>query len=104
MHREPAEIGIGSSDHPLQKKSRQSKVPMRLFDPHEDCLEPNDEGNDDEMEPPGTPHDSGDEHTVDGQETFPGAARVRSTGSLDLTFLVDDVCVPMKIKKIVGIY
>ena len=84
MARELVGTCIGSSDHPLQKKSRQSKVPMRLFDPHEDCLEANGEGNDDEMEhnhdmehddemePPGTPHDSGDEHTVDGQENFPG--------------------------------
>ena len=75
--------GIGSGDHRLQKKSHQSKVPMRLFDLHEDCLEFNDEGHDDEMEhdhdmedddemePPGTPHDSGDEHTVDGHENFP---------------------------------
>ena len=56
---------------------------MRLF---QDCLETNDEGNDDEMghdhdmehddemEPPGTPHAAGDEATIDGQETFPGAA------------------------------
>lgn len=116
--REPAKTGIGSSDHPLHKKARQSKVPMRLF---EDCLEANDEGNDDEMghddemehdhdmehddemEPPGTPHDAGDEATVDGQETFPGAARVKSTGSLDVTFLVDEACVPMKIQKMAGI-
>jgi len=116
--REPANTGVGSSDHLLQKKARQSKVPMRLFEdcPHEDCLEANDDGNDDEMEhdhdmehddemePPGTPHDSGDEHTVDGQETFPGAARVKSTGSLDVAFLVDETCVPMKIQKIAGIF
>ena len=80
--REPPKTGIGSSDHPLHKKDRQSKVPMRIF---EDFLEANDEGNDDEighdhdmehddeMEPPGTPHDAGDEATVDGHETFPGA-------------------------------
>jgi hypothetical protein len=111
--REPAKTGIDSSDHPLHKKARRSKVPMRLF---EDCLEANDEGNDDEMEhdhdmehddemePPGTPHDTGDEPTVDGQETFPGAARVKSTGSLDVAFLVDHACVPMKIQKIAGIF
>ena len=108
--REPAKTGIGSSDHPLQKKDRQSKVPMRLFDPLEVCIESIDEGNDDEMEhgdemePARTPHDSGDEHTVDGQENFPGEARVRGTRSLDVTFLVDDSCVPMKIQKIAGIF
>ena len=111
--REPAKTGIGSSDHPLHKKAHQSKVPMRLF---EDCLEANDEGNDDEMEhdhdmehddemePPRTPHDAGDEPTVDGQETFLGAARVKNTGSLDVTLLVDEECVPMKIKKMAGIF
>ena len=57
----------------------------------------------DEMEPR-TPHDSGDEPTVDDQETFPGAARVKSTGSLDITFLVDDAYVPIKIQKIAAIY
>ena len=59
---------------------------------------------DDEMQPPGTPHDSEDEHIVDGQKTFPGAAQVRGIGSLDVTFLVDDSCVPMKIQKIAGIF
>ena len=110
--REPAKTGIGSSDNPLHKKARPSKVPMRLF---QDCLETNDEGNDDgmghdhdmehddEMEPPGTPHAAGDEATVDGQETFPGAARVKSTGLLDVTFLADEACVPMKIQKMAGI-
>ena len=112
--REPTKTGIRSSDHPLQKKARQSKVPMRLFEdfPHEDCLEANDDEvehdhdmeHDDEMEPPGTPHDFGDEHTVDGQENFPGVARVKSTGSLDVAFLVDDACVPMKIQKIASIF
>ena len=105
--REPAKTSIGSSDHLLHKKARQSMVPMRLF---EDCLEANDEGNDDEMEhddemePPGTPHDARDEPTVDGQETFPGAARVKSTGSLGVTFLVNEACVPMKIQKMAGIF
>ena len=53
---------------------------------------------------PRTPHDSEDEPTVDDQETFPGATQVKSTRSLDLTFLVDDACVPIKIQNISGIY
>ena len=53
---------------------------------------------------PRIPHESRDEPTVNDQETFPGAARVKSTISLDLTFLVDDACVPIKIQKIAGIY
>ena len=57
----------------------------------------------DETEPR-TPHNSGDEPIVDDQETFPRAARVKSTRSLDLTFLVDDACVPIKIQNIAGIY
>ena len=57
----------------------------------------------DEMQPR-TPHDSGDEPTIDDQETFPGVARVKSTRSLYLTFLVDDAFVPIKIQKIAGIY
>ena len=57
----------------------------------------------DETEPR-TPHDSGDQPTVDDQEKFPGAAQVKSTISLDLTFLVDDICVPIKIQNIAGIY
>ena len=76
----------------------------------------NDEGNDDGMEhdhdmehddgmePPGTPHDARDEPTVDGKETFPRAARVKSTRSLDVTFPVDEAYVPMKIQKMVGIF
>ena len=78
---------------------------MRIFYPPEVPLKSIDEHNDvdrhdmpeyDELEP-GTPHDSGDEHTVDGEESIHGAARIKSTGSLDLTFLVDDACVPIKI-------
>ena len=53
---------------------------------------------------PRTPHDSGDESTIDEHETFPGAARVKSIESLDLTFLVDDACVSINIQNIAGIY
>jgi hypothetical protein len=62
------------------KKVRQSKVQMRIFDPPEVPLESIDEGTDvdrhdtsehDESEP-GTPHDSGDEHIVDGEEAIHG--------------------------------
>jgi hypothetical protein len=52
---------------------------------------------------PGTPHDSRDERIVDGEEAIHGATQIKSTGSLDLTFLVDDACVPIKIQKIAGI-
>lgn len=50
----------------------------------------------------GTPHDVGDEPSVDYEEAYPRAARVKSTRSLDVTFLVDDGCVPIKIQKIAG--
>ena len=53
---------------------------------------------------PRNPHDFGDEPTVDDHETFLGAAQVKNTGSLDLTFLVDETCVPIKIQNIAGIY
>ena len=85
---------------------------MRIFYSHLVGLKSINEGTDfdqhdmsehDEMEPR-TLHDSRDEPIVDDQETFPGAARVKSTRSLDLTFLVDDACVPIKIQKIAGIY
>jgi hypothetical protein len=42
---EPA-TAIGSSDGPMQQKSRQRKVQMRLFDPPEVPLESIDEGTD----------------------------------------------------------
>ena len=112
MTREIVEIGIGSSGAPMQQQCRQSNVPMRLFDTPSVGLESIDEGSNldqhdmsehDETEPR-TPHDSKDEPTVDDQETFPGVAQVKSTGSLDFTFLVDDACVPIKIQKIAGIY
>ena len=112
MTREPTQTGIGSSDAPMQQQRRQRNIPVRLFDTLAVGLESIYEGTDfdwrdmsehDEMEPR-TPHDSRDEHNVDDQETFPGIARVKSTGSLDLTFLVDDACVPIKIQNIAGIY
>ena len=85
---------------------------MRIFDTLPIGFESIDEGTNfdqhdmpkhDETEPR-TPHDSEDEPTVDDHETFPEAAWVKSTGSLDLTFLVDDACVSIKIQKIEGIY
>ena len=85
---------------------------VRLFEPPEAPLESIDERGDfdqhdmlehDESEP-GTPHDdSRGEHSVGAQNTIlHGAERIKSTGSLDVTFLVDDACVPIKIEKIVG--
>ena len=106
---ETAETGIGSSDAPMRLLP--SNVPMRLFGAPPVGLKFIDEGTDfdqrdmpkhDEMEPR-TPHESRDEPTIDDQETFSGATQVKSTRSLDLTFLVDDACVPIKIQKIIGI-
>jgi hypothetical protein len=105
---------IGSSDGPMQKKDRHRKVQVRLFKPPKVPLESIDEQNDfdrhdmpehDELEP-GTPHDdSGEEHNVDGHDTIMhGAERIKSTRSLDVTFLVDDACVLIKIQKITGNY
>ena len=34
---------------------------------------------------------------------FPGSSRVRSTGTLDISFLVDENQVPVKVEKIPGI-
>ena len=92
-----------------KKKCRHRKVQVRLFEPPEVPLESIDERNDfdrhdtpehDESKP-GTPHDSREERTVDGEETIMhGAERIKSTISLDITFLVDDACVPIKIQKI----
>jgi hypothetical protein len=106
MPQEPADPAttIGSSDGPMQRK----KVQVRLFDPPEVPLESIDDHNDvdrhdtlehDESEL-GTPHDSRDELTIDGEEAIHGAERIKSTISLDITFLVDDACVPIKIQKI----
>ena len=110
--REIIETGIGSIHAPIQQQCWQSNVPIRFFDTPLAGLESIDEGVDfdqhdmpehDEMEPK-TLHDSGDEPTVDDQETFSGATWVKSTGSLDLTILVDDACVSIKIQNIAGIY
>jgi hypothetical protein len=53
---------------------------------------------------PGTPHDDfGEEHSVGAQDIIlHEAERIKITGSLDVTFLVDDACVPIKIQKIAG--
>jgi hypothetical protein len=86
---------------------------VRLFEPpHEVPLESIDERGDfdrhdmsehDEMEPRTPYDDSGEEHSVGAQDTIMhGAERIKSTGSLDVTFLVDDACVPIKIQKIAG--
>ena len=75
MTRENAKTGMGSSGYPMQQQCQQSNAPMTR-----------------------------DEPTVDDQGTFPGASRVKSTGSLDLTFLADEACVSINIQKIVGIY
>jgi hypothetical protein len=113
VRREPVDpaTGIGSSDGPMQNKCRHSKVQVMLFEPPEVPLESIDERNDfdqhdmlnhDESEP-GTPRDSREERIVDGQETIlHGAERIKITGSLYFTFLVDDTCVPIKIQKIAG--
>ena len=114
MHGEPIDIvaAIGSNDGPMQKKCRHSKVKVRLFEPHEVPLESIDERGDfdqDDMlehdEPElGTPHDdSREEHSVGAQDTIlHGAERIKNTESLDVTFLVDDACVLIKIQKIAG--
>jgi hypothetical protein len=101
---------IGSSDGPMKIKGRHSKVKVRLFEPPEGPLESIDERNDfdqhdmpeyDESEP-ATPHDDfEEEHSVNGHDTIMhGAKQIKSTRSLDVTFLVDDTCVPIEIQKI----
>ena len=78
MRGEPVDpaTAIGSSDGPMQKKGQHNKVQVSLSELPEVPLESIDERNDfdqhdmlehDEPEP-GTPHDSREEHTVDGEE------------------------------------
>jgi hypothetical protein len=95
----------------MQNKCRHNKVQVRLFEPPEVPLESIDERNDfDRHDTPehdepqlGTPHDSGEEHTVDGGETtMHKAEQIKRTRSLDVTFLVDDACVPINIQRIAG--
>jgi hypothetical protein len=94
----------------MQQKSKKSKVQMRLFDPPKVPLKSIDEHTDvdrhdtpehDEMEHR-TPHDSIDECIVDGEEAIHGETQIKSIGALDLTFLVDEACVPIKIQNIAG--
>jgi hypothetical protein len=101
---------IGSSEGPMKKKARHSKVQVRIFEPLEVPLESIDERGDfdrhdmpehDESEP-GTPHDDcEEEHSVGAHDTIMHRAeQIKSTGSLDVTFLVDDACVPIKIRRL----
>jgi hypothetical protein len=87
-------------------------VQVRLFEPPEVPLESIDEWGDfdqhdmlehDEPEP-GTPHDDFvEEHIVGAHDTIlHGEEWIKIIGSLDVTFLVDDSCVPIKIQKIAG--
>jgi hypothetical protein len=96
----------------MQKKGWHSKVQVRLFELPEVPLESINEWSDfdrhdmpehDESEP-GTPHDdSGEEHSVGANDTIlHGVERIESTQSLDVTFLVEDTCVSIKIQKIAG--
>jgi hypothetical protein len=105
-------IAIGSSEGPMKKKGRHSKVQVRIFEAPEVPLESIDERGDfdrhdmpkhDELEP-GIPHDDfREEHSVGAHNTIlHGAEQIKSTGSLDVTFLVDDACVSIKIQKIAG--
>jgi hypothetical protein len=105
---------IGISDGPMQKKGRHSKVQVSLFEPLKVPLKSIDERNDfdhhdmsehDELEP-GTLHDdSREENTLDVQDTIlHGVEQIKIIGSLDVTFLVDDTCVSIKIQKIAGNY
>jgi hypothetical protein len=85
---------------------------VRLFEPPEVPLESIDERGDfdrhdmpehDELKPK-TPHDDfGEEHSVGAHDIIlHGVERIKITGSLDVTFLVDGTCVLIKIQKIVG--
>ena len=80
MPREPVDpaTAISSSDGSIQQKCRHRKVQVSLFEPLEVPMESIDERNDfdlhdilehDEPEPR-TPHESGEERTVDGEETI----------------------------------
>lgn len=81
MHGGPVDpaTAIGSSEGPMQKIGRHSKVQVRIFEPPEVPLESIDERGDfdwhdmpehDEPEP-GTPHDDfGEEHSVGAHDTI----------------------------------
>jgi hypothetical protein len=112
VHGEPVDptTDIGSNEGPMKKKGRHSKVQVRIFEPPEVPLESIDERGDfdqhdmsehDELEP-GTPHDGfREEHSVGAHDIIlHGAEQIKSTSSLDVTFLVDDACVSIKIQKI----
>jgi hypothetical protein len=114
MHGEPFDPAttIGSSEAPMKKKGRHSKVKVRLFEPPKVPLESIDQRGDfdwhdmsehDESEPR-TPHDDfEEEHSVGAHDTIlHGAEQIKSIGSLHVTFLVDDACVPIKIQKNAG--
>jgi hypothetical protein len=86
-------------------------VQVKFFEPPEVPIESIDERNDfDRHDTPehddselGNPHDSREEHTLDGQDTIlHGEGRIQSIRSLDITFLVDDACVLIKIQNIAG--
>ena len=81
MRGEPVNLAtvIGSSEGPMQKKGRHSKVKVRLFEPPEVPLESIDERGDfDRHDMPehdkpelGTPHDDfGEEHSVGAHATI----------------------------------
>jgi hypothetical protein len=95
----------------MQQNCQHNKVQVRGFEPPEVPFESIDECNDfdrhdmsEHDEPkPETPHDFREECTIDGEETIMhGGERIKITRSLDVTFLVDDACVPIKIQKISG--
>jgi hypothetical protein len=76
-------------------------IPLEFIDERND-FDWHDTSEHDDMEPR-TPHDSREEHTVDGHDTIMhGAERIKSIRSLDVIFLVDDACVPIKIQNIEG--
>ena len=111
MPREPAKpaTAIGSSDGPMQQKSRHRKVQVKILYPPEVPLEHIDEHNEvewqdtsenDEMEL-GNLHESREECIVDREEAIlHGAEQIKMTRSLDLTFLIDYACVAIKIRRL----
>ena len=62
-----------------------------------------DVGGEDGLSNTTTPHDDREDGGIECDSCYPGAIRVVSKGSLPVSFLVNDNCIPIKIQKIAGV-
>ena len=96
------DVGIGSSD---SSTHCQCIVPTRLFDspdrksPLDTTTSPN-VGDQQGPSPTNTSQDVREESSIECESCYPGAIHVVSRGSLLVSFLVENDCVPIKIPNI----